>query len=91
MTGASHQPGSDEPQLRLVACDGRDVQRPHFAPTAAQAATLEDVAVAIADVCSMPMADAIAVLERARQSIPREVAAVRSIFATLAEFQAAGA
>lgn len=55
----------------------------------AQTPPLDEVAVAIADVCSMPLDDALVVLERARQSIPRELAATRSIFATLAAFEAA--
>lgn len=101
------EPASHAPQLHLVASGGQGVLSPHFAPVAAQAATLDevaveilqsvdratldDIAVAIADVASMPVADAVKVLERARLALPREVAAVRSIFGTLAAFQAAGA
>lgn len=88
MTVKRRQPCSDEPYLRLVASDGQGVQRPRKALTATRSATLDGIAVAIAETASMPLADALIVLERARRALPREVAAVESIFASLAAFEA---
>lgn len=91
MTVIPPDPAPHVAHLRLVASDGQDVQLPHTALTAVQAPTLDELALAIAACCTMPIADALVVLDRARLALPREVAAVRSIFASCAELEAAGA